>query len=146
MPETESLHDIVDRVDHMIHEELSGTKRAFRLGRSRLYGIDSTGITRLVGEREDPYELLALHIRPTNACAAVLVVTGWAAPIGEDGSLACRPSKHSAKVRIRITVGVSDDGIVSVMRRADKPHEVTRSDERGIGMLPDALECWWTLE
>lgn len=146
MPDTQSLHDIVDHVDQMVHDELSGTKRAFHLGRSRLYGVDANRTIEIIGEYEDPYDLLVLHNRPVNAVAAVLVVTGWAAPISEDGSLTCRPSQHSAKVRIRITVAVSDDGIASLMRRADAPNEVTYTDERGIGMLPDALECWWTLD
>ena len=146
MPDTQPLQRIIDRVDRMVQDELGDTNQAFNLGRSRLYGIDCNGSAHLVGEHEDPYIALVLHDRPDNAVAAVLVVTAWAAPTNEGGNIDCPPSQHPDKVRARITVAVSDEGIVSSLRRMDAPDEVTFMHERGTGALPDALECWWSLD
>jgi hypothetical protein len=145
MHDTTSLFSIVERVDSMVDDQLRETDQRFRLGRARLYVLDTDGGLRLEAEDENPYDLLVVCPRADDVRAAVLVVTGWAAPLGADGQAACRPSEHPERERIRLGIGVADEGIVTLMRRASEPGEVMTMGERGVGDIPDALDVWWNI-
>jgi len=140
-----SLLDIAGRVDAMVHDELRRSEDPFTLENARLYGLDESGDVRLVGEGRDPYEMMLAFEPPTDAIAAVVVVTGWAAPHEENGQPAGRPSEHPKAERIRLVVAVGDAGLAAVMRKKSQPELLITMDERGVGDLPEALESWWTL-
>ena len=144
MNDTASIESLVELVDTMVHAELSGTARCFRMAAARLYVVRADGEIRLVAEDENPYDLLVAHPREGTETAAVLVVTGWAAPLASNGLPTCRPSEHPARERIRLAIGVDGERIFTLMRRSGDPDVVLTMDERGVGDVPDALETWWS--
>jgi len=137
------LH-IAEEIDLLVHAELVSP---FKLDKARLYGLNRNSIPSLLGENENPYELLMETERPLKCHAACLVVTGWAAPfeneMGDDREPDCRPSEHPKRQRVRICVAIGEAMIVTVMRTSEKPEEVMAMSERGMGELPDVLEAWW---
>jgi hypothetical protein len=92
---------------------------------------------------EVDHELLMWHIVPPSDCLAlVLVTTGWAAPLDDDGGCSTRPSRHPDRRRSHTVTAMGNDGeIVSVLRVADEAPEVLTGE--CYGRVPDALRrCW----
>jgi len=90
------------------------------------------------------HELLMWHIVPPPECAAlVLVTTGWAAPLDDDGECRIRPSEHPERRRSHTVTAIGNDGeIVSVLRVADEAPKTLTDD--CYGRVPDALRCCWS--
>jgi len=135
---------VAEEIDLLVHAELASP---FKLDKARLYGLNKNFVPLLLGENENPYELLMETERPLKCHAACLVVTGWAAPfeneLGNDQEPDCRPSEHPKRQRVRICVAIGEAMIVTVMRTSENPDEVMSMSERGMGELPDVLEAWW---
>lgn len=74
--------------------------------------------------------------------AAVVVTTGWAAPLPTSPGEVQRPSRHPERRRVRLVVVVDDSGVGSVLRFSDDPDAPITTDE-GRGELADALHDLW---
>lgn len=74
--------------------------------------------------------------------AAVVVTTGWAAPLPTGPDDVQRPSRHPQRRRIRMVVVIDDSGLGSALRFSDDPAEVITTDD-GRGELADALHDLW---
>lgn len=138
-------------VERSLHTSLDG----FDQRKARLYGVSivdeqaarrhDDGALRItfLAEHGDVYELLE---SPTNAVvrafdAAVVLTTGWAAPIGESDDTA--PSAHPERRRVRLVVVVCDEGVASVLRFADEPDEIVTDAGSARGSLADAVANLW---
>jgi hypothetical protein len=138
-------------VERSLHLSLDG----FDQRKARLYGVsivDEEGARRhddgalritFLAEHGDVYELLE---SPTNAVvrafdAAVVLTTGWAAPIGDADDTA--PSEHPQRRRVRLVVVVCDEGVASVLRFADEPEEIITDAGSARGSLADAVAHLW---
>jgi hypothetical protein len=75
--------------------------------------------------------------------AAAIVTTGWAAPLGPDGTVDGAPSEHALRRRVRLVVVVADHGVASVLRFADDPDEVVTDPGSATGSLADAITRFW---
>ena len=138
-------------VERSLHASLDG----FAHKKARLYGVsivdldaarrDDDGALRItfLAEHGDVYELLEA---PTNAVvrafdAAVVLTTGWAAPLGDhDGT---PPSEHPERRRVRLVVVVCDEGVASVLRFADAPDDIVTDAGSARGSLADAVAHLW---
>jgi hypothetical protein len=89
------------------------------------------------------HELLMFHIVPPPDCLVlVLVTTGWAAPLDDDGECSTRPSQHPERRRSHTVTAIGNDGeIVSVLRVADEAPKVLTGE--CYGRVPDALRSCW---
>jgi hypothetical protein len=98
-----------------------------------------------LGDARLVYELIggSLGIVARAFDAAIVVTSGWGAPIDDFDDHSITPSQHPDRFRILITTVVCDDGVCSVMRNSTEPDVVIELPERGMGMLPDALELMW---
>jgi hypothetical protein len=138
-------------VERSLHVSLDG----FAHKRARLYGVsivdleaarrDNSGALRItfLAEHGDVYELLEA---PTNAVvrafdAAVVLTTGWAAPLDDADGTA--PSEHPERRRVRLVVVVCDEGVASVLRFADTPDEIVADAGSARGSLADAVAHLW---
>ena len=133
----------------------------FHLPAARLYGIvvnDASGLaaddghggggaarSSFIEERGDPYALLSgsAGVLARSFDAAAIVTTGWAAPLGEDGTMTERASRHPLRRRVRAVAVVDDHGVASVIRFEDDPAHMILQGERGTGDIVDALEAMW---
>jgi len=129
----------------------------FHLPAARLYGIvvndaarlldDTGGAARFsfIEESGDTYALLrgSPGVLARSFDAAAIVTTGWAAPLGEDGKLTQRASRHPLRRRVRAVAVVDDNGVASVIRFEDDPTHMILQSERGTGDIVDALEAMW---
>ncbi|MFN5601298.1 MAG: hypothetical protein ACK48T_04130, partial [Acidimicrobiaceae bacterium] len=75
--------------------------------------------------------------------AAAIVTTGWAAPLGPDGTVDGAPSEHALRRRVRLVVVVADHGVASVLRFADDPDDVVTDPGSATGSLADAITRFW---
>jgi hypothetical protein len=129
----------------------------FHFAAARLYGIvvnDPLGLTddrgqaarsSFIDESRDVYELIAgsAAVVARSFDAAGIVTAGWAAPLGDDGSLTHRASRHPQRRRVRAVAVVSDDGVASLIRFEDNPDHVIGQSSRGTGDIVDAMEFMW---
>lgn len=141
-------------LDRRMHDTLD---TPFELARARLYGVsllepgpqwsvDGARVV-FVGDRLDAYTLVsgpeAVLVRGFDA--AVVVTTGWGAPLdallGSDG--VDRPSRHPARYRMRLCSAVCDDGQAAVLRRADDPDRPVPLPGPGEGPMADAIDVLW---
>lgn len=123
----------------------------FELPGARLYGVncadrplDEVNLCSLA-QHPDVYELLA---SPSSSLArmfdsAAIVTTGWAAPLGPDGTVDGAPSEHALRRRVRLVVVVADHGVASVLRFADDPDEIISDPGSATGSLADAITSFW---
>jgi hypothetical protein len=144
------LPDIIEvavSVEAKLHETLD----TFELSGARLYGVNIAGrdIAEpnlcFLSQHPDVYELLDT---PSSALArmfdsAVVVTTGWAAPLAADGSISGAPSEHAERRRVRLIVVVADHGVASVLRFADEPDNVISDPGSATGSLADAIRRFW---
>ena len=133
----------------------------FHLPAARLYGVVVNDASRLadddsqggggaarssfIEERGDAYALLggSAGVLVRSFDAAAIVTTGWAAPLGEDGTMTERASRHPMRRRVRAVAVVDDNGVASVIRFEDDPTHMILQAERGTGDIVDALEAMW---
>ena len=129
----------------------------FHLPAARLYGIvvndavrladDDAGAARssFIEEGGDAYALLggSAGVLARSFDAAAIVTTGWAAPLGDDGTMTQRASRHPLRRRVRAVAVVDDNGVASVIRFEDDPMHMILQAERGTGDIVDALEAMW---
>ena len=85
---------------------------------------------------QDVYDLLE---RPSSSVArvfdaAILVTTGWATPI---------ENSSAERRRVRLTVMVSNEGVVSGLRFEDESCEVLLDEGSATGALNDAVLQFW---
>src|SRR5262245_2004468 len=80
---------------------------------------------------------------PPDVLAIALATGGWAAPLDDDGGMACRPSEHPERRRIHQTAMVTGDGHdISVMRYVDEVEPVIL---RGaVGLVHELLVACWS--
>jgi hypothetical protein len=147
--DTDDLLACARTLDDRLHETLDDP---FRLRRGRLYGATITGDEDdpvklcFLGDHRDVYELIAgpIGLLARQFDAAVVAVTGWAAPLDEIApDRVPRPSLHPQRHRIRACCAVGDAGVVTVMRSDRDPHERSETAEPGTGAMPDALQAMW---
>ena len=133
----------------------------FHLPAARLYGIVVNDAARLpddacrggggaarssfIEEGGDAYALLggSAGVLARSFDAAAIVTTGWAAPLGADGTMTQRASRHPLRRRVRAVAVVDDNGVASVIRFEDDPTHMILQAERGTGDIVDALERMW---
>lgn len=150
---SEPFHSIPDITDVAVGVEakLHTMIDSFELPGARLYGVNcaSRPTTEpnlcLLAQHPDVYELLDA---PSSALArmfdaAAIVTTGWAAPLGPDGSIEGAPSEHAQRRRVRLVVMVADNGAASVLRFADEPDEVVTDPGSATGSLAEAITRFW---
>ena len=130
---------------------------SFEMSGARIYGVTIDEVERVHEERHDAlrvsflaqhpdvYELLQA---PTSSLgrmfhAAAIVTTGWAAPLGPDGSVEGAPSEHLLRRRVRLVVVVCDAGVASVIRFEDAPDDVVVDDGSATGSLAEAIHAYW---
>jgi hypothetical protein len=130
---------------------------SFEMSGARIYGVTIDDVERVHEERHDAlrvsflaqhpdvYELLQA---PTSSHgrmfhAAAIVTTGWAAPLGPDGSVEGAPSEHLLRRRVRLVVVVCDAGVASVIRFEDAPDDVVVDDGSATGSLAEAIHAYW---
>ena len=132
-----------------VESQLHDSGIGFQLEKARLYGATVNPSVNMDDDAEtfrlcfldahfDVYELLE---RPSSGVArvfdaAVLVTTGWATPISSEDA--------SGRRRVRLTVLVCNDGVVSGLRFSDEECEVLVDEGSATGALNDAvLEFWF---
>lgn len=141
------ITEIAVAVENKIHELLN----SFELSGARLYGVNcadrpvNSPNLCFLAQHPDVYELLDA---PSSALArmfdaAAIVTTGWAAPLGPDGSVDGAPSEHAQRRRVRLAVVVADNGVASVLRFADEPDDVITDPGSATGSLADAITRFW---
>lgn len=130
---------------------------SFEMSGARIYGVTIDDVERLheehndalrvsfLAQHPDVYELLQA---PTSSLgrmfhAAAIVTTGWAAPLGPDGSVEGAPSEHVLRRRVRLVVVVCDAGVASVIRFEDAPDDVVVDDGSATGSLAEAIHSYW---
>lgn len=130
---------------------------SFEMSGARIYGVTIDDVERLheehndalrvsfLAQHPDVYELLQA---PTSSLgrmfhAAAIVTTGWAAPLGPDGSVEGAPSEHVLRRRVRLVVVVCDAGVASVIRFEDEPDDVVVDDGSATGSLAEAIHAYW---
>lgn len=148
---------IARALDRRLHATL---ENPLSLREARLYGctiidgdvlsfdddrLDAAVRFTFLGDARLVYELIdgSLGIVARAFDAAVVVTSGWGAPLDDVDDPSMTPSRHPDRFRILITTVVCDDGVCSVMRNSTEPDVVIELPERGVGMLPDALEMMW---
>jgi hypothetical protein len=148
-PHTDDLLACARVLDVRLHETLDDP---FRLRRGRLYGAtftpgdDEPAKLCFLGDHRDIYELIAgpIGLLARQFDAAVVAITGWAAPLDEVGpGGVARPSQHPQRHRIRACCAVGDAGIVTVMRSDRDPEQASETAEAGAGAMPEALRALW---
>lgn len=130
---------------------------SFEMSGARIYGVTIDDVERLheehndalrvsfLAQHPDVYELLQA---PTSSLgrmfhAAAIVTTGWAAPLGPDGSVEGAPSEHVLRRRVRLVVVVCDAGVASVIRFEDEPDDVVVDNGSATGSLAEAIHAYW---
>lgn len=144
------LPDIIS-IAVAVEEKLHSIIDSFELPGARLYGINCAerdlhdmNLCSLA-QHPDVYELLST---PSSGLArmfdaAAIVTTGWAAPLGPDGTVEGAPSEHALRRRVRLVVVVADHGVASVLRFADDPDDVVTDPGSATGSLADAITSFW---
>jgi len=135
------------RLLRAIEQQLHESEIGFQLDKARLYGAttnpspnvdDPSEMFRLcfLDAHQDVYDLLE---RPSSSVArvfdaAILVTTGWATPI---------ENSSAERRRVRLTVMVSNEGVVSGLRFEDESCEVLLDEGSATGALNDAVLHFW---
>lgn len=144
---TPPIIDVSVGVEKQLHAMLD----SFELSGARLYGINVSQSTQhevtlcFLAQHADVYELLDA---PASAIArmfdgAAIVTTGWAAPLGPNGTVEGMPSEHALRRRVRLVVSVADNGVASVLRFADEPNDVVTDPGSATGSLAEAINRFW---
>lgn len=132
------LNDLLGETPHGDPYELSG---------ARLYGVSfgDKGEVALdfITEHRDVYDLLSDSDNAVVASGFIytlVVTTGWAAPLGDNGEVEGKPSEHALRRRVRLAVVANYDSVASVLRFADAPSEPITDPGQATGSLADAIK------
>ncbi len=144
---------IARALDRRLHATL---EQPLELRRARLYGCtlvdddpgedgEPTVRFTFLGDASFVYDLMegSLGLVARAFDAAAVVTGGWGAPMNDDGTMDVTPSRHPDRFRILVTTVIDDDGLCSVVRNGTAPEVAVEMRERGVGMMPDALEIMW---
>jgi hypothetical protein len=116
---------------------------------ARLYGVtlgvDPSAPQLRLLEKGDARRILRRTRAPGGLNALALAVSGWRAPMEEDGTITARPSQHPERQRVHSTVLVSGDGeLVTVMRtEGPDPNGSRFVMHGGEGVCNDLLRACW---
>lgn len=132
-----SITEIATTIEEMVNKIPSNDPFSTE---ATLFGCDEDGAY-ILASGDNPYDVLADTPKPKQVIAVALLVSGWASPY--DGDDEVRPSQHPERIRIRLVTAIGNDGMSTIMRRADKPNEIEDLGGDGTGALRDALEEWW---
>lgn len=134
-------------VEEKLHKALS-LDNAFELNGARVYGHNAGKSLAFLDSEKDVYDLLEkTSLRNTVHLfdSAIIVTTGWGAPLNADGSVEGAPSKHPQRRRVRLAIVVSDsiedgDGVIaSILRFADDADSPILDLGIATGALADAV-------
>ena len=118
----------------------------YHMASAELYAVDEIGDAVKIDQHPNVYGLIAENVGeiPDHATAVVVVTTGWAAPLNENGEVEGAPSEHAQRERVRLSVYVPRDAApVSVVMFASGRETVT-DENHATGTLADAIaEMWW---
>jgi hypothetical protein len=126
----------------LVYSEL--VEDPFQLSEALLFGVslqDKVDMELLAVER-DVYELLDARVNQLAAStfdAVIVVTTGWAAPLGDDGEVEGKPSEHPKKRRVRLCVVADKAEAVNIVRFADDPDEPIVDHDSATGSLANAI-------
>ncbi len=109
-----------------------------------LLGGSTEGDASVAHWPEVDHDLLMRHIVPPPDCLVlVLITTGWAAPLDDDGECRTRPSQHPERRRSHTVTAIGNGGeIASVLRIANEVPKVLTGE--CYGRVPDALRACWS--
>ena len=122
----------------------------FKIPMCTLYGVNVTSSGELVDVEQldakpDVYDLLSTPAslrnqdKNTNYTTWALVTTGWAAPLPEDGNIEGAPSDHPNRRRVRLVITANMDGVASVLRFEESPHDTILDPGQATGSLNNAV-------
>lgn len=117
---------------------------AFDLKRASIYYLGVLGEPELLGTHGDIYQLLE-DKSVTEALLAfksprfLILTCGWAAPTENGKDPETKPSEHSDRRRVRLSLAVSPEQTVSYLRFKDDPKEVIIAED-GRGTLAEACQ------
>ena len=113
-----------------------------------LYGVslgkeadDETPSVCLIKVHPDIYEMLeskdALVAKMFDY--AVVVTTGWAAPLAPNGEVTSAPSEHAERRRVRLTICANRESVVNILRFPDTDEVITDTGHAE-GSLANAIK------
>lgn len=142
--------ELAGKVEAHLHTLLKGTggnSNPYALEGAHLYGValgdgDGEIAITLIDTHPDVYDLLD---STENALVAsgfaytLVVTTGWASPLNENGEVEGRPSEHAQRRRVRLSIVANYESVASVLRFADDPDNVVTDAGEATGSLNDAI-------
>lgn len=151
IPSARAIPPDISSLAVAVESKLHNLIDTFEMSGARLYGVNCLDRPLIevnlcsLAQHPDVYELLSA---PSSSLArmfdsAAVVTTGWAAPLGPDGTVDGAPSEHALRRRVRLVVVVADHGVASVLRFADDPDDVITDPGSATGSLADAITEFW---
>lgn len=139
---------VAEKVENHLHSLLEGKGNAnpYSLDGARLYGVslegDDTPSLAFIAQHPDIYDLLADSVNARIASAyhyTLVVTTGWAAPLDENGEVNGAPSQNPLRRRVRLAVVANYTSVASVLRFEDEPEAPITDPGDATGSLADAI-------
>ena len=140
---------IAVEVENQVHSLLSqgDEPTPFVMEGAHLYGVDYTaeGTPKLmfIESHADVYDLLDNDYNAlvaSNYAWTLIVTTGWAAPLGNNGEVEGAPSQHAQRRRVRLSCIANRHSVASVLRFADQPDDVITDEGSASGSLANAIQ------
>ena len=141
--------EIAEQIEKEIHSLLSkgDEPTPFVMEGAHLYGVDYTaeGTPKLmfIESHADVYDLLDNDYNAlvaSNYAWTLIVTTGWAAPLGDNGEVEGAPSQHAQRRRVRLSCIANRHSVASVLRFADQPDDVITDEGSASGSLANAIQ------
>ena len=141
--------EIAEQIEKEIHSLLSkgDEPTPFVMEGAHLYGVDYTaeGTPKLmfIESHPDVYDLLDNDYNAlvaSNYAWTLIVTTGWAAPLGDNGEVEGAPSQHAQRRRVRLSCIANRHSVASVLRFADEPDDVITDEGSASGSLAHAIQ------
>ena len=111
----------------------------FEMGEARVYGLNGADhVLSLIASGKDIYDLLKdKKVRDGVRVfeSAVIVTTGWATPLDNNGEIDSRADR----IRVRLSIVTTEDSVSSVIRFSDPSREVVVDSGSATGALADAV-------
>lgn len=136
---------IATQAEAVVHDTLADTVGdPFHLDESMLFGmtVSPNGVVRtdLLDTHPDIYDLLDTEPNMKDYGYAVVVTTGWAAPLDENGEVAGgAPSKNPMRRRVRLVICANREMVASVLRFQDASEDIIVDSGEATGSLNDAV-------
>ena len=140
---------IAVEIESQVHSLLSrgDEPTPFVMEGAHLYGVDYTaeGAPKLmfIESHADVYDLLDNDYNAlvaSNYAWTLIVTTGWAAPLNDDGNIDKAPSQHAQRRRVRLSCIANRQSVASVLRFADEPDDVITDEGNASGSLANAIQ------